>query len=36
MDPKEIGLEDIDWIHLAQNRGQQQDVVNTVINLLVP
>jgi hypothetical protein len=25
----------VDWIHLAQNRGQWQDLVNTIINLLV-
>lgn len=36
MDPKEIELEGVDWIHLDQNRGQRQAVVNTVINLLVP
>jgi hypothetical protein len=36
MDPEEIELEDVDWIHLAQNRGQWQGVVNTVINLLAP
>jgi hypothetical protein len=33
---KEIGLEDVDWIHLAQDRIQWQAVVNTVINSWFP
>jgi hypothetical protein len=33
---KEIGLSGMDWIHLAQDRGQWNIVVNTVMNLLVP
>jgi hypothetical protein len=33
---REIGWEDVDWIQLAQDRDQQQDLVNTVTNLQVP
>jgi hypothetical protein len=29
----EIGWENMDWIHLAQNRDQWLAVVNTVMNL---
>jgi hypothetical protein len=36
MDLREIGLEGVDWIHLAQDRDQWQALVNTVMNLLVP
>jgi hypothetical protein len=36
MDLREIGREDVDWIHLAQDRNQWRAVVNTVMNLLVP
>jgi hypothetical protein len=25
----------VDWIHLAQVRGQRRDLVNTVTNLLI-
>jgi hypothetical protein len=32
-DLREIGL---DWIHLAQDRGQWRALVNTVMNLRVP
>jgi hypothetical protein len=28
MDPKETGWEGLDWIHLAQDRYQRQDLVN--------
>jgi hypothetical protein len=35
MDLKEVGCEDVDWMHLAQDRNQLQAVVNTVINLWV-
>jgi hypothetical protein len=35
MNLKEIGYEDVDWIQLAQDRVQWQNVVNTVINLPV-
>jgi hypothetical protein len=33
IDLKRIGWEDVDWIHLAQNRGKWHAVVNTVMNL---
>jgi hypothetical protein len=36
MDPREIGLEDVDWIHLAQDRDQRLALVNMVINIQVP
>jgi hypothetical protein len=32
MDLREIGFGDADWIHLAQDRG----LVNTMLNLRVP
>jgi hypothetical protein len=35
MDLRDIGWEDVNWIHLAQNRDQWQTVVNTVMNLQV-
>jgi hypothetical protein len=36
MDLKEIVWEIMDWIHLPQDRGQWQKLVNKVMNLLVP
>jgi hypothetical protein len=36
MDLREIGLEGVDWIHLAQDRDQWRVLVNTVMNLRVP
>jgi hypothetical protein len=36
LDLKEIGREDVDWIHLDQDRDQWRDVVNTVMNLRIP
>jgi hypothetical protein len=32
MNPKEIGYEDVDWIHLVQFRMDYQALVNTVKN----
>jgi len=32
MGPREIAWEGVDWIHLAQNRCQWQDLFNTVMN----
>jgi hypothetical protein len=36
MDLREIGWEDVDWTHLAQDRDQWRTVVNTVMGLGVP
>jgi hypothetical protein len=36
MDPREIGLDGMDWIDLAQDRDQRRALVNTVMNLRVP
>jgi hypothetical protein len=33
MDIKEIGCENVGWIHLLQNRHQLQAAVNTEMNL---
>jgi hypothetical protein len=33
MDLGEIGWEDIDWMHLAQDMNQWRDLVETVMNL---
>jgi hypothetical protein len=35
MDVKVIEYKDVDWIHLAENRDQWLDLVNTVMNLKV-
>jgi hypothetical protein len=32
----EIGWDAVDWIHVAQGRGQSNALVNTVMNLQVP
>jgi hypothetical protein len=32
MDFREIGLESVDWIHLAPNRDRWRVLVNTVMN----
>jgi hypothetical protein len=36
MDLREIGFEDVDWIHLTRDRDRWRAVVNTVMNLRVP
>jgi hypothetical protein len=36
MDLSSIGREGVDWIHLAQDRGQWRGLVNAVMNLKVP
>jgi hypothetical protein len=33
---REIWWEGMDWIHLAHDRDQETDLVNTVINVRVP
>jgi hypothetical protein len=35
-DLRRIGLEDVDWIHLAQDRYWRRAVVNTVMNVQIP
>jgi hypothetical protein len=36
MDLWEIGLEGVDWIHLAQDMERWRAFVNTVMNLRIP
>jgi hypothetical protein len=36
MDIREIGLEGVDWIYLAQDENRWQAVVKTVMKLRVP
>jgi hypothetical protein len=36
MDPLELGLGDVDWIGLSQDRYRWKDLVNPVLNLRVP
>jgi hypothetical protein len=36
MDVREIGWQGVDWMHLAQDRDQWWDFVNTLMNLRVP
>jgi hypothetical protein len=36
MDLSDIGCEDVDWIHVAQDRVQWWAFVNTVMNIRVP
>jgi hypothetical protein len=36
MDLREIGWEDVDWIHVAQDRDQWRALGKTVMNLRVP
>jgi hypothetical protein len=36
MDLREIGINGVNWIHLAQDRVQWRACVNTVMNLRVP
>jgi hypothetical protein len=33
---KEVGCDDVDWIHLAQDKVQWRFLVNAVMNLRVP
>jgi len=36
MDLKEVRWEDVDWMHLTQDRDQWRTLVNAVMNLRVP
>jgi hypothetical protein len=36
MDLEEVGLGDVDWIYLAQDRTKWRALVNSVLNLQVP
>jgi len=36
MDLKEVGWEDVDWMHLAVDRDQWCVFMNKIINLQVP
>jgi hypothetical protein len=36
IDLREIGFGDVDWIHLAKDRGRWRALLNTVMNLWVP
>jgi len=36
MDLRKIGWEDVEWIHLAQDKDDWWALVNTVMNLQVP
>jgi hypothetical protein len=36
MDLREIGWCGVDWIDLAEDRGQRKALVNTVMNIRVP
>jgi hypothetical protein len=36
MDLGETGFEDVDWIHLAQDRDRWRALVNTMMNLRAP
>jgi hypothetical protein len=36
VDLRKIGCEDVDWMHLAQDRDQWQVLVKTVMNIWVP
>jgi hypothetical protein len=33
---REVVWEDVDWMHLTQDRDQWQTFVNAVMNLMVP
>jgi hypothetical protein len=36
MDVRKVVLENVNWIHLAQDRDQWRNLVNTVMNFGVP
>jgi hypothetical protein len=35
-DPREMGCEAVDWIHVAQDKDQRRGTVNTVTKILIP
>jgi hypothetical protein len=36
LDLREVGWDGVDWMHLAHDRDQWRDLVNTVMNFWVP
>jgi len=36
MDLREMEWEDVEWIHMTQDRGQWRVLVNTVMNFRLP
>jgi hypothetical protein len=36
IDLRELGVGDVDWFHLAQDRDRWRALVNTVMNIRVP
>jgi hypothetical protein len=36
MDLKQVGLKDLDWVHLAQDKDHWRDLVETVMNFRIP
>jgi hypothetical protein len=36
MDLGEVGCDDVDWVHLAENMIQWRALLNTVMNLRLP
>jgi len=35
MDLKQIGWEDVDWMHLAEDRDKRQALMNTITSLRI-
>jgi len=36
MDVREVEWEDVEWMHMAQDRDQWRGLVNTIINRRIP